>query len=53
MLKETETEETRLFCHLFIIGDISIGEGLPRPGYGALAMIAKSWLFCYDKLGYY
>ena len=25
MLKETENEETRLFCHIFIIGGISIG----------------------------
>ena len=25
MLNETETEETRLFCHTFIIGGISIG----------------------------
>ena len=25
MLKETETEEIRLFCHSFIIGGISIG----------------------------
>ena len=25
MLKETETEETRIFCHLSIISDISIG----------------------------
>ena len=25
MLKETETEVTRLFCHIFIIRDISIG----------------------------
>ena len=29
MLKETETEETRLFCHTFVIGDISIGEAGP------------------------
>ena len=27
MLKETEAEETRIFCHMFIIGGISIGEG--------------------------
>ena len=27
MLKETENEETRLFCHIFIIGGISIGGG--------------------------
>ena len=57
MLKETETEETRRFCHLFHIGDISIGWGgrapAPPPGYayGALAMIDRSWLFCYDMLG--
>ena len=56
MLKETETEETRRFCHLFLIGNISIGEGQapappPRFAYGALAMIARSWLFCYDMLG--
>ena len=56
MLKETETEETRRFCHLFLIGNIRIGEGqVPSPpgfAYGALAMIARSWLFCYDMLGY-
>ena len=28
MLKETENEETRRFCHIFIIGGISILEGL-------------------------
>ena len=27
MLKETETEETRLFCHILIIGSISVGGG--------------------------
>ena len=36
MLKETENQETRLFCHIFIIGGISI-EGDPGslvpPGY--------------------
>ena len=56
MVKETETEETRRFCHHFLIGDISIGGGgpLPPPGYayGALVMIARSWLFCYNMLGY-
>ena len=26
MLKETENEETRLFCHIFVIGDIAIEE---------------------------
>ena len=35
MLKETDTEETiRLFCHIFIIGGISIGG---REGAGPLA----------------
>ena len=34
MLKETETEETRLFCHILIIGSISIGGG---GGAGSLA----------------
>ena len=35
MLKETEAEETRLFCQIFVIGGISIGPvclGYP-PGY--------------------
>ena len=27
MLKESETEEARRFCYLFLIGEISIGEG--------------------------
>ena len=32
MLKETDTKETiRLFCHVFIIGDILI-EGVGEPG---------------------
>ena len=59
MLKESETEEARRFCHLFLIGEISIGGGGAGPcfpsgyTYGALAMIARSWLFCYDMLGYY
>ena len=35
MLKETENEETRRFCHIFIIGGISIleGPGPLLPGY--------------------
>ena len=52
MLKETE--KTRRFRHLVLIGDISI-EGDPGPlgyAYGALTMIARSWLVCYDMLGY-
>ena len=59
MLQETETEETKRFCHLFLIGDISIGGAGAvlcssfGYAYGALAMIAKSWLFCYDMLGYF
>ena len=32
MLKKTETEETRLFCHIFIIGGILIGWGAGPPG---------------------
>ena len=32
MLQDTENEETRLFCHIFIIGGISIG-GPGPPGY--------------------
>ena len=35
MLKETETEETKLFCAIFIIGGISIGGGGPGYAYGA------------------
>ena len=27
MLEETKTEETRVFCRIFVIGDISIGGG--------------------------
>ena len=30
MLKETKTDETIVFCHIFIIGSISIGGG-PGP----------------------
>ena len=36
MLQETETKETRLFCHIFIVGGILIGVGpnpLPPAGY--------------------
>ena len=36
MLKQVETEETRLFCHIFINGSIAIGGGagpLPPPSY--------------------
>ena len=44
MLKETETEETRRFCHLFLIGDVPIG-GSPGPlGSLATPMMHKSWL---------
>ena len=35
MLKETETEETMLFCRIFIIGGISIGGGGPGYACGA------------------
>ena len=28
-LKKTETEETMVFCHIFMIGGISIGESGP------------------------
>ena len=31
MLKETETEETLDFCHILVIGGISIGRGVPEP----------------------
>ena len=31
MLKETETEETKPFCHIFIIRGISIGVREPGP----------------------
>ena len=33
MLKETENEETRLFCHIFITDGISIGGGEGPPDY--------------------
>ena len=32
MIKETKNEETTLFCHIFIIVGIFIGEGEP-PGF--------------------
>ena len=32
MLKETENEETRLFCQIFVIGSILIGEVWARDG---------------------
>ena len=41
MLKETENEETRHFCHIFIIGGTSIGGGGGLPA----AMIVTSMLF--------
>ena len=31
MLKNTETEKHRLFCHIFIVGVILIGEGGAGP----------------------
>ena len=31
MQKETETEDTIGFCHIFVIGGISIGAGGPGP----------------------
>ena len=45
-LKETENEETRLFCHVFVFGSISIG-GDPGPLGPLLAtpMIVTSILF--------
>ena len=33
MLKETKTEKTWLFCHIFAIGGISLGGVLAPPGY--------------------
>ena len=42
MLKEDETEETKLFCHIFITGSIAIGEGLGHLAPLATPMIAHT-----------
>ena len=48
MLKETGTEEKRLFYHIFIIGDISIGGSPgplhPPPGYAYVSRIENDWV---------
>ena len=59
MLKETENEKTRLFCHIFIIGGISIwGEsglpGPPAPGYAydcSFNAICDTQILCPFLLG--
>ena len=49
MLKETETEETRLFCHIPIIDGILIGEGGEPPvpplasPMGRIYIVRGSW----------
>ena len=43
MLKETENEETSLFCHIFVIGSISIGGHALSPL--ATPMIVASMVF--------
>ena len=47
MLNETENEETRLFCHIFYIGGISIGGDPGCLGLPPLAtpIILTSMLF--------
>ena len=47
MLKETETEETRLRCHIFIIAGISIGGG------GGLGPLGTPWLRLWKHKIYY
>ena len=47
MLKETENEEIRLFCHIFIIDGISIEGAGPLDPTLAKPMIVTSMLF-YD-----
>ena len=42
MLKEAETEKTRLFCHIFIIGSIFIGGG--GGGGGEARATCPPWL---------
>ena len=51
MPKETETEETTLFCHTFIIGGNSIGEaGLPAPPATSMChVISKLRLFMFNR----
>ena len=51
MLKETENEEARLFCHIFLIAGILIKEE-PGPLGPSLAMlmIVTSMLFCNIKI---
>ena len=44
MLKETENEETRFFCHISAIGGISIGGAGPPPSL-ATPMIVTSMLY--------
>ena len=44
MLKETETEKHRLFCHISIIGVISIGVGAVPPGPPLAMSTAMFWL---------
>ena len=50
MLKETGTEETMAFCHIFIIGGIRLGRASPFPpdyAYGAyLSLDAKESIMC-------
>ena len=42
MLKEIETEETSLFCDIFIIGGISIGGGGGPPARAYATDLMKS-----------
>ena len=46
--KETENEETKLFCHIFIIGGILIGEGRADP-FRVILDFPLAWVldFCH------
>ena len=54
IIKEAETEKTKLVCHIFIISSISIGEegrgGLPGPPGYVYALHALSILKAYDRV---
>ena len=52
MLQETETEETLgFFCHIFVMGDISI-EGGSRAPCPQLRLCAGLFCFGYEKAFY-
>ena len=52
MLEKTENKETRRFCHIFVIGGISIGGGTSCPPPAGYAYGCNFNAICDNKILY-